>query len=97
MDIIEFSQQANYMLLGAVNAVKKELRPGHNIQEQDYLTAIVTKFPLLMSGTWDNVKYGGCFIHKSPQVTFKQGGRCEVGDLLVLCRDSTDKNVRYNF
>lgn len=96
MNLINFTRQANYMLLGAVNAMKQDLRPGHSIQEPDYLTAIVTKFPLLMNSTWGNVKYGGCFIHKSPQVTFKKGGRCEAGDLLVLCRETVDKAVRLN-
>ena len=87
---------ANHMLLGAVNAIKHNLRPGHNITEPDYLTAIVTKFPLLMNSTWGNVQYGGCFIHKSPIVTFQKGGRCEVGDLLVLCRKKVDNDIRYN-
>lgn len=84
------------MLLGATNAVKKDLRPGHTFQEPDYLTAIVTKFPLLMNSTWEHVNFGGCFIHKSPQVTFKKGGRCEAGDLLVLCRKDVGNQYRYN-
>ena len=99
MGMFEFSRQADYMLLGAVNAIKKDLRPQHKIQEPDYLTAIVTRFPLLMDSTWDNVKYGGCFIHKSPQVSFKsnkRGGRCEAGDLLVLCREKVGRIYRYN-
>ena len=96
MDLFDFTQQADYMLLGAVNAVKKDIAPGKNIQEQDYLTAIVTKFPLLMNSTWDNVRYGGCFIHKSPLVSFKKGGRCEAGDLLVLCRETIENDVRFN-
>ena len=96
MNILDFSRQANYMLLGATNAVKKDLRPGHTFQEPDYLTAIVTKFPLLMNSTWNHVNFGGCFIHKSPQVTFKKGGRCEAGDLLVLCRKAVGTDYRYN-
>ena len=96
MEMVDFSQQADFMLQGAVNAIKKDVRPGHKIEEPDYLTAIVTKFPFLMNGTWGKVEYGGCFIHKSPQVTFKKGGRCEAGDLLVLCRETIDTRVRYN-
>lgn len=99
MDMFEFCKQADFILQGAVNSMKKEVWPGHNIQEPDYLTAIVTKFPLLMNSTWDNVNYGGCFIHKSPQVTFKgnkRGGRCEAGDLLVLCREKIARDYRYN-
>lgn len=96
MELLDFTLKADYMLLGAVNAVKKDIAPRKSIQEQDYLTAIVTKFPLLMNSTWDEVKYGGCFIHKSPLVSFKKGGRCEAGDLLVLCREIVEKDVRYN-
>lgn len=94
--MIEFTRQANYMLLGAVNAMKQEVRTGHIIEEPDYLTAIVTKFPKLMKSSWSGVKYGGCFIHKSPQVSFKKGGRCEAGDLLVLCRETIGEEARYN-
>lgn len=96
MNIVEFSRQANYMLLGATNAVKKDLRPGHTFMEPDYLTAIVTKFPLLMNSTWGNVNFGGCFIHKSPYVSFKKGGCCEAGDMLVLCRKAEKNGYRYN-
>lgn len=56
MDLIEFTRQANYMLVGAVNAMKQEVRAGHNVEEPDYLTAIVTKFPLLMNSTWSRSK-----------------------------------------
>lgn len=96
MNMMEFIRYANYMLLGAVNAMKQEVRAGHKVEEPDYLTAIVTKFPLLMNGTWRKVKFGGCFIHKSPQVTFKKGGRCEVGDLMVICRKKIGGEIRYN-
>lgn len=97
MDIVEYSRHTNYVLLEAVEAVRKDVLANNNdMQEQDYLTAIVTKFPLMMNNEWGNVKYGGCYIHKSPQVSFTKGGRCEAGDLLVLCRETIDEKVRYN-
>lgn len=97
MDIVEYCRHVNYVLLDAVNSVKKDVQAYNNdMEEQDYLTAIVTKFPLMMTNMWGDVKYGGCFVHKSPQVSFTDGGRCEAGDLLVLCREKIDEEVRYN-
>lgn len=88
---------ADYMLLGAVNGIKKDLRAGSKMQEPDYLAAIVTRFPLLMNNMWGNVKYGGCYIHQKPYVTTKVGGKtCEAGDLLVLCRKTIGNDVRIN-
>ncbi len=49
--------------------------------------------------TW---KFQGCYVHQKPYVKFisqlsKNGnGRCELGDLLVLCRENDAGQERYN-
>lgn len=85
------------MLLGAVNAVRQELQPGAKLDEPAYTASIVTKFPALMNGSWGRAKFGGCFIHQSPLATMSNGtDRCEVGDLLVLCKKQEGTSLRYN-
>lgn len=98
LSIHQYISQANHALLGAANAVKTEVVQGSKIKEPDYTLSIVTKFPKLMNDMWGNVRYGGCFIHQKPYVTMSGGACCEVGDLLVLCRQNVgpDVNPRYN-
>lgn len=102
MHRLRFIQFANHMLFGAVNALKNDLRKGKKFDEPAYTAAIATKFPAMMNGAWGNVKFGGCFIHKSPIVTLDNTSNpsvresCEAGDLLVLCRDMVDGYIRIN-
>lgn len=96
MALHPFSTMANYMLLGAVNSIRKDLKAGATMKEPDYLAAIVTKFPPLMNTMWGNAKYGGCYIHQKPYVTTVAGDTCEAGDLLVLCRKTVDGKTRIN-
>lgn len=102
MQRIRFEHIANYMLLGAVNALKSDLLAGKTFDEPAYTAAIATRFPALMTGVCEHVKFGGCFIHKSPIVTIDNMGnpseteRCEAGDLLVLCKDLVDGQTRIN-
>ena len=102
MHRLRFIQFANHMLFGAVNALKNDLRKGKKFDEPAYTAAIATKFPAMMNGAWGNVKFGGCFIHKSPIVTLDNTSNpsvresCEAGDLLVLCRDMVDGHIRIN-
>lgn len=102
MQRLRFIHIANHMLFGAVNALKNDLRPGKKFDEPAYTAAIATKFPAMMAGVWGAVKFGGCFIHKSPIVTLDNTSNpsvresCEAGDLLVLCRDLVDGQTRIN-
>ena len=51
------------------------------------------------SGKYQNIKFGGCFIHQSPKVRFMRQQKqesCELGDLLVLVRKQTKDGVRFN-
>lgn len=93
----QFVSFANHMLLGAVNSVRQDLKSGKKLDEPAYTASIVTKFPALMNGCLGRAKFGGCFIHQSPIATMSNGtDRCEVGDLLVLCK-KTDYGVpRFN-
>ena len=90
------------MLFGAVNALRNDLLKGKKFDEPAYTAAIATKFPAMMNGAWGDVKFGGCFIHKSPIVTLDNISgplvreSCEAGDLLVLCRDLVDGQTRIN-
>lgn len=93
----QFASFANHMLLGAVNAVRQDLQPGAKLDEPAYTASIVTKFPALMDGSWGRAMFGGCFIHQSPIATMSNGtDRCEVGDLLVLCKKQEGTSFRYN-
>ena len=94
-DIIEFT---DHMLVGAVNQAKQRLLPRKRFTEPCYTSAIVSIFPSLMHlSMFGNVKFGGCFIHQRPIVKaqgYPHG--CELGDLLVLCREKTQGNERFN-
>lgn len=72
------------------------------LQEPDYIAAMAIELPRLVNagGAFPGVKFGGCFIHQSPKVTFEgkyaNPSICELGDLLVLCHDVVDGDDRYN-
>ena len=45
--------------------------------------------------------FSGCFVHQSPYVrffshSFNSNRTCEIGDLLVLCKETSQDNIRYN-
>ena len=73
-----------------------------SLEEPDYNAAMAIELPPLVnaSGVFPGVKFGGCFIHQSPKVTFAgkyaNPSTCEVGDLLVICHDVVDGDDRYN-
>lgn len=74
---------------------------GWTMQEPDYVAALTTEFPKRIAGLVSGVKYGGCFIHQRPKISFtsKIDGKqhsCELGDLLVICRKTVDGEERYN-
>lgn len=102
MHRLRFIYLANHILLGAVNALRNDLLKGKTFDEPAYTAAIATKFPAMMNGVWGDVKFGGCFIHKSPIVTLDNTSNpsvresCEAGDLLVLCRELVDGQTRIN-
>lgn len=73
----------------------------YDLQEPDYTVALAIEFPRLLNETtaFPNIRFGGCFIHQSPMVTFSSSHvarRCELGDLLVLLRKRTMDDTRYN-
>ncbi len=94
-DIIEFTDN---ILIGAVNQAKQRLLPRKKFTEPCYTSAIVSIFPsLINSSMFRDVIFGGCFIHQRPIVKaqgYPHG--CELGDLLVLCRDKSQGNERFN-
>ena len=72
------------------------------MQEPDYTAAFVLELPKLLnsSGVFKKVRFGGCFIHKSPIAKFtgkyvKPAG-CELGDLLAIVHTVVDGDDRYN-
>ena len=74
---------------------------GWSMLEPDYVAALTTEFPKRIVGIIPDVKFGGCFIHQKPKISFtsKIDGKqhsCELGDLLVICRKTVDGEVRYN-
>lgn len=93
-------RELNHMLEAAVSIVAQRVPMSH-LQEPDYTAAIVTNFVNMAqhSRAFAEAKLGGAFIHQRPKLTFKLGGadkKCELGDLLVLCRRIVDGEARYN-
>jgi hypothetical protein len=83
------------------NVYAQRTRTNYELQEPDYTAALAIEFPRLLNETkaFPNVRFGGCFIHQSPMVTFTNAHvarRCELGDLLVLLRKRTKDDIRYN-
>lgn len=71
-------------------------------QEPDITATLVTDFPNLANSlfSFTRCKFGGCFVHQSPKVEFKDSvgnnATCEAGDLLVLCRRKESGMELYN-
>lgn len=95
-------QVINDTIQVAVTKVKEQITlADYELQEPDYTAALAIEFPRLLNDTrvFPNVRFGGCFIHRSPMVTFPSSHiahRCELGDLLVLLRKRTKDDTRYN-
>ena len=71
----------------------------NSFEEPDFTAGIVLTLPNVLnqfSNKW-GLQFGGCFIHQSPRITYSsilnQSCSCELGDLLILCRD---KACHYN-
>ncbi len=103
MNKSKFIYIANHLLEDAVEKVAIDLNSEPmKLSEPAHTAAIVSKFPGLMNRHWGVAKFGGCFIHQSPYVNFKtknrkrKSERCEVGDLLCLCKKIVDGIIRYN-
>lgn len=87
----------------AIEKMRKKAGKIKDLQEPDYTAALVTAFPWYMNRhkVLPNVKFGGCYVHQSPKVTFKskttgKQESCEAGDLLVLCRRHIDGKENIN-
>lgn len=84
----------------AIHYAKTKLKT-NSLHEPDYTAALAIEFPRLMnaSGKYQNIKFGGCFIHQSPIARFmiqQKQESCELGDLLVLVRKQTIDGERFN-
>lgn len=79
---------------------KQKLCVGSKMQEPDYVAALTQNFVKKMKGVIPRVNFGGVFIHQKPYARFGKtkckSFRCEVGDLLVLCRKKIDGCPMYN-
>lgn len=87
----------------SIDILRKKAGKMKALQEPDYTAALVTAFPWYMNRfkVLPNMKFGGCYVHQSPKVTFKSkttGNKetCEAGDLLVLCRKRVDEKENIN-
>ena len=92
----------NNAIAQSVATVKANAKKnGWTMREPDYVAALTTEFPKRIAGLIPGVRYGGCFIHQKPLITFTStidGNqyRCELGDLLIICRKTVDGKKRYN-
>lgn len=82
-------------------AIIQQRKPGANLQEPDYTAAITTEFVRLANHhhALEHAKVGGSFIHQRPYVNFtlrRKKRRCELGDLLIICRKMVDGEQRFN-
>ena len=65
----------------------------NRFEEPDFTAEIVLTLPNVLNQFSDKwgLRFGGCFIHQSPRITYSsitnQRCSCELGDLLILCRD----------
>ena len=90
------------------NAIKRSLPdcmnrfPQVKFQEPDYTAGLTIGLPRLLNTARlarYGLRFGGCFIHQSPYVTYKDGNTTvtrELGDLLVLCRELKDGVELFN-
>lgn len=91
------------------NAIKRSLPncmdrfpQGIKFQEPDYTAGLTIGLPGLLNTARlarYGLRFGGCFIHQSPYVTYKDGNTTvtrELGDLLVLCRELKDGVELFN-
>ena len=72
-------------------------------QEPDYTAGLAIGLPMLLNtdkiATCCGLRFGGCFIHQKPYVTYMGTTKPvtrELGDLLVLCRERHEKEERFN-
>ena len=92
----------NNAIAQSVATVKANAKKnGWTMREPDYVAALTTEFPKRIAGLIPGVRYGGCFIHQRPLITFTSTidgnqHRCELGDLLIICRKTVDGKERYN-
>lgn len=99
---MSYISDINNAIAQSVAVVKANAKKNRRtMQEPDYVAALTTEFPKRITGLIPGVKYGGCFIHQKPKISFTSNidGKqhsCELGDLLVICRKIVDGNERYN-
>lgn len=99
---MSYISDINNAIAQSVATVKANFKKnGLAMQEPDYVAALTTEFPKIIAGLIPGVRYGGCFIHQKPKISFtstSDGSQhsCEVGDLLIICRKNVDDTERYN-
>ena len=90
----------NQAIQKAISVV--EARKKKKLEEPDYNAALAIEMPPLLNscGAFPDVRFGGCYIHQSPKVTFagkyEDPSTCELGDLLAICHEVVDGDDRYN-
>lgn len=68
-------------------------------EEPDYTAGIVTELPKVLTpcGVKWGLRFGGCFIHQSPRISYQNDSgelkSCELGDLLIICHDSREDRL----
>ena len=77
-----------------VDVFLRRLTNGRKLQEPDYTAGLAIGLPKMLDGDAQlhklGLRMGGCYIHQKPYVTYEDKPKpksCELGDLLVLCRE----------
>ena len=99
--------QIRFILASDINAAIRSISWPNSYQEPDYVAKLVTTLPKALKTSLRNllpgrdIKVGGAFIHQKPLAHFvnppyNRLPSPELGDLLVVCRESRASGFVYN-
>ncbi len=94
MTLLDYRTDVRNLIAHFLPQCLKAFPCSRNPQEPDYTASLAIGLPKLLDAdiTTKNLglRFGGCYIHQKPYVSYEDGTTaktCELGDLLVLCRE----------
>ena len=97
----ELTQVLGQALSSCMDGWTPQTNKNKKFEEPDYTAGIALNFTEKMNKRAADfgLKFSGCFVHQSPKCFFTNNSNnvsCEAGDLLLICKDTTDATVKYN-